>query len=98
MVLLSRLVVQMSALRTSLSRYRRRVLRGEAITVEYYGDPVAVLRPYQEGLAGVEMPLTEFRGRISECWENLDSGLVNAYVLTHHGQPQILFLPYKGEK
>lgn len=85
----------MSALRASLSEYRRRVLRGESIVVEYYGSPVAVLKPYETGVSGVELPLTQFRDQMRECWEKLDAGMVGAYVLTHHGQPQILFLPYE---
>ena len=63
--------------------------------MEYYGSPVAVLKPYEQGARGVELSLTEFRDQMRECWEQLDAGAADAYVLTHHGQPQILFLPYQ---
>ena len=68
----------MSALRASLSEYRRRVLRGESIVVEYYGSPVAVFKPYETGVSGVELPLTQFRDQMRECWEKLDAGVVAA--------------------
>ena len=74
----------------SLSQYRRRVLRGESIVVEYYGSPVAVLKPYETGVSGVKLPLTQFRDQMRGCWAKLDAGVVAAYVLTHHGEPQIL--------
>ena len=89
-------MVDLSELRASLPKYRRRVQRGETIQVDYYGNPVAYLKPYDSGVTGVEMPLTEFRRRISHCWESLDAGTVRAYILTSHGQPKALFVPYEA--
>jgi hypothetical protein len=99
------LVVTLSELRRRLPNYRRRVQRGEVLSVEYYTAIVGYLIPLAvaESLKiekAEEMRLIDFRDNMNTAWERLDQGVVDCLWLTYHDRRVIAFVSeriYKGE-
>lgn len=92
--------IPISELRVKLSKLKRQVQLGnQRIVATYYGEVVGFLLPLDDVSpeSGVpidrweEMPLTQFRDRLTETWELLQSG-VDCIYLTFHTRRVVVFV------
>jgi antitoxin (DNA-binding transcriptional repressor) of toxin-antitoxin stability system len=96
--------IPMSELRVKLPKLRRQVQSGNLrIVCTHYGEVAAFLLPLQdidtlnseEGensfQKSEEIPLTEFRDRLSEAWERLQCG-TDCIYLTFHKRRVVAFI------
>lgn len=91
----------LSELRTSLPKFKRQVQLGmKRIAATYYGQVVGFLVPLkdikgleEQGLITTteEMPLTDFRAQMTECWERLQVE-VDCIYLTFHTRRAAVFV------
>ena len=91
----------LSDLRASLPKFKRQVQLGmKRIAATYYGQVVGFLVPLkdlkvaeQEGAINQseEMSLSDFRARMTECWERLQVD-VDCIYLTYHNRRAAAFV------
>ena len=96
--------IPMSELRVKLPKLRRQVQSGNLrIVCTHYGEVAAFLLPLQDVEAinsredeariqiSEDMPLTEFRGQLTEAWERLLGG-TDCIYLTFHKRRVVAFV------